>query len=114
MIGVDKPERGQWFCRIDLINSNLGLSLSTSVKPTPYEIFDEWAQTQGLSGIDYFETNGVTDTSVRAPDGKYTYAMAPPYHGARHRLYGEKLLEYGETMAAEGIDPGDFPPISAW
>jgi anaerobic selenocysteine-containing dehydrogenase len=97
---------------LDKINSNLSLAPPVGpAKPTPREIFDNWAQTKGLSGIDYFEANGVTDTSTRDPDGKYTYAMTPPYHGARHRLYGEKLLEYGETMAAAGIDSDDFPHI---
>ncbi len=37
--------------------------------------------------------------------------MSPPYHGARHRLYGEKLLEYGKTMGAAGIDSDDFPHV---
>lgn len=100
---------------IGKINTALALAeteheVSTGSKPTPRAIFDNWAKYKGKSGIDYFEENGVTDTSVKGADSKYSSAAA--YHGARHRLYGERLVEYGAAMTGAGITAGAFPHVA--
>jgi len=101
---------------LEKINSALGLEEPYLIdpaggKPTPREIFDTWAQYKGKSGIEYFEEYGVTDIAVRTPETKYTSAMSPAYHGARHRLYGEMLAAYGRDMIDAGIEASVVPHV---
>ena len=70
-------------------------------KPTVRHIFDLYAQSKGLSGVAYFEENGVWVKGPIAATKRYGYAVDPPFAGAVHRLYGESLL------VAQRADEGD-------
>jgi anaerobic selenocysteine-containing dehydrogenase len=106
---------------IDQANKGLGLgdhALSLDAKPTAREFMDAWSKDNGLSGIDYFETNGV-QLKGAVPASKY-YAMAgeEPFHGIYpHRLYGEKLLDYQNQMKELGSDEiywRDYTALPTW
>ena len=104
------------------INKALKLTtyaLPTTSKPTSKQIFDAWAKEQGLTGgIKYFETysasgtKGVTTTSTRTADKKYSGAQN--YHGARHRFYGEALAGYQTTMKAAGVSSTYYQDYTAF
>jgi anaerobic selenocysteine-containing dehydrogenase len=106
---------------IDQANAGLDLgdhALPLDAKPTARDFMDAWAKDNGLSGIDFFETNGV-QLKGPVPASKY-YAMAgdEPFHGIYpHRLYGEKLLDYQNQMRALGSDEiywRDYTALPTW
>ena len=107
---------------LDQTNKALGLKdpykLNLTEKPSPREIYDRWAKSQGIAeGVAYFEKNGV---QVKGPvkAGKYYgYAQTPPFNGIRHRLYGEGLLRLQQEMKAKGADKiywQDYTPLPTW
>lgn len=92
---------------IDQINKTLKLSqsymLSLDKKPDVRDIFDRWARSQGYEeGIQFFETKGVAVKPWPATK-LYPAAADPPHGGIRHRLYGESLKRYGDTMKEKGV-----------
>lgn len=96
-----------------IVNSKLKLTgtaneVAASPKPTAKSIFDAWAKSKGVSGIDYFETYNATGTKGVTTVTKYTadkkYTAAANHHGGIHRLYGESLLGYQNEMKAAGVD----------
>lgn len=94
---------------IEHVNSELGLTdtgfaLPNGSRPEVRDIFDRWAKAQGLSGIDYFEQNGVWVKGPISPTKRYGYAMEEPFGGAVHRLYGESLLKAQRLQKEMGAD----------
>jgi anaerobic selenocysteine-containing dehydrogenase len=107
---------------LDLVNGRLGLTdteyaLPDGEKPTPRHIFDQWSKAQGLTGIDYFEENGVWVKGPLAPGKRYGYVSDPPFGGAVHRLYGESLLKAQRLQQEMGVDEvysRDYTPFPTW
>lgn len=107
---------------IENINKELNLKAPNTLpkgrKPTPREIFDLWAKSQGLSeGIAYFERNGVWVKGEIPIAQQYGYAQDPPFGGIRHRLYGESLLLMQRQMQARGVSEifwRDYTPLPTW
>ncbi|MFQ5811702.1 MAG: molybdopterin-dependent oxidoreductase [Anaerolineae bacterium] len=107
---------------LDQLNKALKLkesyALSLDRKPTVREIFDRWANSEGIEGgVAYFEKNGVKIKGPVPPQKRYGYAMNPPFGGARHRLYGESLLRYRDEMKAKGAEKiywRDYTPLPTW
>ncbi len=107
---------------IENINSALKLkgphTLPKGRKPTPREVFDLWAKSQGLAeGIAYFEKHGVWVKGEIPVDKQYGYAQSPPFGGVRHRLYGESLLLMQRQMQARGVKEvfwRDYTPLPTW
>jgi anaerobic selenocysteine-containing dehydrogenase len=93
-------------------------AIPTDQKPTTREIFDIWAKAQGIEeGIAYFEENGVLVKGPVAATKRYGYATDPPFGGALHRLYGESLLGYQQTMQEMGSDEiywQDYTALPTW
>jgi anaerobic selenocysteine-containing dehydrogenase len=90
------------------------LSLSTSTKPTERDIFDAYAKGKGLSGVEYYEQTGNTESSVHAATSVYGYAWG---YAGRHRLYGETLLGYQNTQKSMGVGPiyyQDYTALPQW
>ncbi len=104
------------------VNAELGLSetefaLPDGTRPEVRDIFDRWAKAEGLSGIDFFEQNGVWIKGAIPPDKSYGYAADPPFGGAVHRLYGESLLKAQQAMAEKGADQiyyQDYTPFPTY
>lgn len=107
---------------LDRLNTALGLQdpykLDVNTKPTPREVADRWAKSQGLQeGIAYFEKNGVWVKGPVSPKRYYGYAQNPPFGGIRQRLYGESLLRYQREMRAKGAEEiywRDYTPFPTW
>ena len=106
---------------IDRINESLGLegelALPLDVKPPVRDIFDRWAQTQGVEGVSYFAENGVLVKGAIPAAKKYGYAVEPPFAGAIHRLYGESLLVAQQAMRQKGAEEiywQDYTPFPTW
>jgi anaerobic selenocysteine-containing dehydrogenase len=93
-------------------------AIPTDKKPTTREMFDIWAKAQGIEeGITYFEENGVKVKGPVAATKRYGYATDPPFGGALHRLYGESLLGYQQTMQEMGSDQiywQDYTAFPTW
>jgi anaerobic selenocysteine-containing dehydrogenase len=93
-------------------------AIPTDTKPTTREIFDIWAKAQGIEeGIAYFEENGVKVKGPVAATKRYGYVTDPPFGGALHRLYGESLLGYQQTMQEMGSDEiywQDYTAFPTW
>lgn len=117
-IGKLKGEGGY----IERINGELGLTdteyvLPDNVRPDVRDIFDRWAKSQGLSGIDFFEQNGVWVKGPISPTKRYGYVTDPPFGGAVHRLYGESLLKAQELQREMGADKvywQDYTPFPTY
>jgi len=107
---------------IDEVNKALkiqnGYQLALDRKPTPREIYDQWAKSEGIpGGISYFENQGVYQKGPLAASKRYGYATTPVFGGATHRLYGEGLLRYQREMRDRGVDSGywqDYTPFPEW
>ncbi len=107
---------------IEHINENLGLTdtefaIPDGRRPQVRDIFDRWAKAQGLSGIDYFEKNGVWVKGPLSPAKRYGYVADPPFGGAVHRLYGDSLLKaqrLQREMGADEIYWRDYTPFPTW
>ncbi|GIX47178.1 MAG: molybdopterin oxidoreductase molybdopterin-binding subunit [Candidatus Tectimicrobiota bacterium] len=107
---------------LDHLNQALKLkgpyALPLDQKPAVRDIFDRWAKSQGLKeGIAYFEKHGVWVKGSIPAKKYYGYAQEPPFGGIRHRLYGESLLRYRDTMRAKGaaeIYWRDYTPLPTW
>ncbi|MFQ5998019.1 MAG: molybdopterin dinucleotide binding domain-containing protein, partial [Candidatus Bathyarchaeia archaeon] len=106
---------------IDEINKELKLKepydLSRNTKPNVRDIFDRWAKSAGYEeGIRFFEKNGVRVNPW--PVSKlYPPALDPPYGGIKHRLYGESLKRYQDTMKeknASEIYWRDYTALPTW
>ncbi len=105
-----------------VVNSELKLegefALPLDRKPTPREIFDRWARSQGLEGgIEYFERNGVWVKGLIPPEKRYGYAADPPFGGALHRIYGASLLAAQRQMQSKGADEiywRDYTALPTW
>ncbi len=93
-------------------------ALPLDQKPTVRDIFDRWAKGQGIEeGVAYFEQHGVKVKGPFKVTDFYGAAMDPPFGGVRHRLYGESLLRYRETMQEKGADEiywQDYTPLPTW
>jgi len=106
---------------IDQINKQLKLSesymLSLDKKPDVRDIFDRWARSQGYEeGIQFFETKGVAVKPWPATK-LYPAAADPPHGGIKHRLYGESLKRYRDTMKEKGVPEiywKDYTPFPSW
>jgi anaerobic selenocysteine-containing dehydrogenase len=117
-IGVLSGEGGY----IEHMNKELGLvdtefALPDGRRPEVRDVFDRWAKTQGLSGIDYFEKHGVWVKGAIPPTAKYGYVSEPPFGGSVHRLYGESLLKAQRLMQEKGADEvywQDYTPLPTW
>jgi anaerobic selenocysteine-containing dehydrogenase len=107
---------------LDQLNQALSLTgayaLPLDRKPTVREIFDRWAQAQGIAeGVAYFERNGVLVKGPIPAQKFYGYAVDPPFGGVRHRFYGESLLRYRDQMKARGVEEvywRDYTPLPTW
>ncbi len=91
--------------------------LPTDARPGVRDIFDRWAKMEGLSGIDFFEQNGVWLKGPVAPTKRYGYVTDPPFGGAVHRLYGESLLKAQRRQQELGADEiywRDYTPLPTW
>lgn len=107
---------------LELINSELGLTdtefaLPDGTRPEVRDIFDRWAKAEGLSGIDYFEQNGVWVKGPLSPTKRYGYVTDPPFGGAVHRLYGESLARAQEAQRDLGADEvywRDYTAFPTW
>jgi len=107
---------------IDQINVALGLvdtpfALPDGPRPEVRDIFDRWAKSQGLSGIDHFEQNGIWVKGLIPPTSTYGYVTDPPFGGAVHRLYGESLLKAQRLMQEKGAEEiyyQDYLPFPTW
>jgi anaerobic selenocysteine-containing dehydrogenase len=107
---------------IEIVNKELGLTdtefaIPDGSRPEVRDIFDRWAKAQGLSGIDYFEENGVWIKGALSPSKRYGYVADPPFGGAVHRLYGESLLKaqrIQREMGADEIYWRDYTPFPTW
>ena len=107
---------------IENVNKELGLTdsefaIPDGSRPEVRDIFDRWAKAQGLSGIDYFEKNGVWIKGDLGPSKRYGYVADPPFGGAVHRLYGESLLKaqrIQREMGADEIYWRDYTPFPTW
>ena len=85
--------------------------------PEVRDIFDRWSKGQGLSGIDFFEENGVWVKGPLAPAKRYGYVADPPFGGAVHRLYGESLLLAQRAQRELGADEvywRDYTAFPTW
>jgi anaerobic selenocysteine-containing dehydrogenase len=94
---------------IGVVNQELELTdtefaVPDGSRPEVRDIFDRWSKAQGLSGIDYFEENGVWVKGPISPTKRYGYAMEEPFGGAVHRLYGESLLKAQRLQKEAGAD----------
>lgn len=106
---------------VDRLNAELGLKapnlLDANVKPTPREVFDKWAKTQGQpDGVKYFEEHALTHAKIPAVK-LYAPAWTPPYGGIKYRMYGESLLTYQEQMKQKGLDKiywQDYTGFPVW
>jgi len=107
---------------LDELNKALKLkepyALPVDRKPTVREIFDRWAKGAGIAeGVTYFEKQGVQVKGPVSARKYYGYAQNPPFHGLRHRLYGESLLRYRDEMRARGAGEiywQDYTPLPTW
>ncbi|MFQ5909821.1 MAG: molybdopterin dinucleotide binding domain-containing protein, partial [Thermoplasmata archaeon] len=107
---------------IDRINSELKLSkeyaLDLTTKPAVRDIFDRWAKSSGYeNGIGHFEQKGISDVKPIPANKLYAPAWDPPYGGIKHRLYGESLRRYQETMKEKGaaeIFRQDYTALPTW
>jgi len=118
-IGVLYGEGGY----LEIVNNELKLTdteyaLPLDSKPTPREIFDNYSKINGLSGIDFFETEGVQVKGPVDPTKYYPYAMETPFGGILpHRLYGESLLVAQQKMQALGAEEiywRDYTALPTW
>lgn len=116
-IGVLYGEGGY----LDRVNKELKLKdpykLDLNRKPTVREIFDRWAKSVGIEeGVEYFERGNIYVKPI--PVNKlYAPAWDPPYGGIRHRLYGESLKRYQDTMREKGAPEiywRDYTPLPTW
>ncbi len=106
---------------LDHLNKELKLKdpykLDLNKKPTPREILDRWAKSQGLEeGIEYFEKNGVLVKPIPV-EKLYAVKWDPPYGGIKHRFYGESLLRYQQEMKRRGVKKiywQDYTPLPTW
>jgi sulfite dehydrogenase (quinone) subunit SoeA len=107
---------------LELINSELKLTdtefaLPDGQRPEVRDIFDRWAKSAGLSGIDHFEQNGIWLKGPLPATERYGYATDPPFGGAVHRLYGESLLKAQRQQQELGTDEiywRDYTPFPTW
>lgn len=107
---------------IEQINAELGLvdtefALPDGTRPEVRDIFDRWAKAQGLSGIDYFEQNGVWIKGPISAAKSYGYVSDPPFGGVVHRLYGDSLLRAQRVMRDQGVDEiywQDYTAFPTW
>jgi anaerobic selenocysteine-containing dehydrogenase len=107
---------------LGLINDELGLTdtefeLEDGTRPEVREIFNRWAKAEGLSGIDYFEENGVWLKGPLSPNARYGYVADPPFGGAVHRLYGESLAVAQQAQRDLGADEvywRDYSALPTW
>jgi anaerobic selenocysteine-containing dehydrogenase len=122
-IYLDLAERvGVLNAYLEALNKELGLKppnvLAPGRKPTPREVFELWAKSQGVAeGLAYFEKNGVLVKGRLTPDKIYGYAQKPPFGGIRHRLYGESLLLMQREARRRGVDQvfwRDYTPLPVW
>ena len=104
------------------INKALNLKdpqkLDLNTKPTPREIFDRWAKSEGIAeGVVFFEKTGVKVKGPVAAKSYYGFAQTPPFAGKTHRLYGEGLLRLQQEMKAKGAEKiywQDYTPLPTW
>lgn len=107
---------------IGVVNAELGLAdtefaVPNGARPDVRDIFDRWSKAEGLSGIDYFEQNGVWVKGPISPTKRYGYAMEEPFGGAVHRLYGESLLKaqrLQKEMGADEVYWRDYTPLPTY
>ena len=107
---------------LEQVNAGLELTdtefaLPDGTRPEVRDIFDRWAKAQGLSGIDYFEQNGVWVKGPVSPTKRYGYVTDPPFGGAIHRIYGESLLKaqrLQQEMGADEVYWRDYTPFPTW
>ena len=107
---------------IERINSELALTdtefaLPDGTRPDVRDIFDRWSKSQGLSGINFFEENGVWVKGPISPTKRYGYVTDPPFGGALHRLYGESLLKAQQLQREMGADEvywRDYTPFPTY
>ena len=107
---------------IEHVNKELGLTdtefaVPDGSIPEVRDIFDRWSKSQGLSGIDYFEKNGVWVKGSLSPAKRYGYVADPPFGGAVHRLYGESLLKAQNLQKELGADElywRDYTAFPTW
>ena len=107
---------------LDRLNAGLQLvdphRLALDTKPAARDIFDKWAKSMGVpDGIEYYVKNGVRPKETYTPEKYYGSIMTPAYGGLRHRLYGEALGRYRNTMQSMGVDKmyyQDYTPFPTW
>lgn len=118
-IGVLYGEGGY----LDIVNAELKLkdseyALPLDSKPTPRGIFDNYSKKNGVSGIDFFEKEGVLVKGPVDPAKYYPYAMETPFGGILpHRLYGESLMVAQQKMQELGADEiywRDYTALPTW
>jgi anaerobic selenocysteine-containing dehydrogenase len=92
--------------------------LDLNTKPTPREIFDRWAKSEGIAeGVAFFEKTGVKVKGPVSARSYYGFAQTPPFEGKTHRLYGEGLLRLQREMKAKGAEKiywQDYTPLPTW
>jgi len=112
---------------LDQINKALGFvddkavfAVPTDSKPTVRDIFENWAQSEGVEeGVAFFEDpqKGVLVKGARKPTKMYGYVTDPPFGGALHRLYGESLLDAQRQMRDKGAEEiywQDYTAFPTW
>ncbi len=107
---------------IEQVNKGLGLTdtefaVPDGAVPEVRDIFDRWSKAQGLSGIDFFEENGVWVKGALSPTKRYGYVAEPPFGGAVHRLYGESLFKAQKLQKEMGADEvywRDYTAFPTW
>ena len=107
---------------LDRLNTALQLvdpyKLALDTKPVVRDIFDMWAKSIGVpDGIEYYVKNGIRPKETYTADKFYGSVMTPAYGGLRHRLYGEALGRYRDTMENLGVNETyyrDYTPFPVW
>lgn len=106
---------------IDKIHGELTITdankLDINTKPTTRQVFDAWAKSRGVAeGVAYFEKNSAKTAPIPVKQ-LYAPAWDPPYGGIRHRVWGESLLGYRETMKSKGaaeVYYRDYTALPTW
>jgi len=109
------------------VNKSLGLvddkaefAVPIDTKPTVRDIFDHWAQSQGIEeGVAFFEdpNQSVYIKGAMSPNKMYGYAFDPPFGGALHRLYGDSLVDAQRQMREKGAEEiywQDYTALPTW
>jgi anaerobic selenocysteine-containing dehydrogenase len=105
---------------LGLVGDNESFAIATDTKPEVRDIFEHWAQSQGVEdGVAFFEdpARGVLDKGPRKPTKMYGYVTDPPFGGALHRLYGDSLLDAQRQMRDKGAEKiywQDYTAFPTW